>query len=160
MREICLALSSAVAIVDDEDYEVLSGFRWVLTKGYATRSALRSGGSDRSVSMHRQVMGFPAGLVDHRHGNKLDNRRENLRVVDRSLNNFNRHVLDARNRSGVHGVSWHVVDKKWVAQISRNNKKMFLGNFDDLQSAACARAAAELELFGEVCSLTAAFLAA
>jgi hypothetical protein len=70
----------AVAIVDATDYESLRRHNWTLgAQGYAVR---RDGSS--TFYMHRELLGLsdtPATVsVTRLNGNKLDNRRQNLRV--------------------------------------------------------------------------------
>ena len=76
-----------VAIVDDLDFKRLSAYKWMAKKSfnsvrvrwYATRNAPRDGGPRRDIKMHREIMSAAAGiLIDHRDGDGLNNRRENL----------------------------------------------------------------------------------
>lgn len=96
----------AYALVDDTDYERLSRYTWSLTeKGYAVRRE-RRGGRCRSIRMHREVLGQPVGgVVDHRNHNRLDNRRENLRVVAAQVNSMHRQP-EARSPHGTHVAVW------------------------------------------------------
>lgn len=101
----------AVTVVDDEDYAELSRYRWSLhNRGYACRW---SPAANRQVLMHRTLMRPPPGLVvDHINGNKLDNRRENLRVVTQAQNARNAKVR-ADSSSGVPGVHWDSRAECW-----------------------------------------------
>ena len=54
--------------------------------------------------------------------NKLDNRKENLRIVTPSQNNMNSKI-SARNTSGVKGISWAKEDNLWHTYININNKR-------------------------------------
>lgn len=79
-----------IALVSECDYEWLSAMRWHKSiRGYAQRSP-KPGVTE---FMHRLIMGTPPeGMqVDHINGNKLDNRRENLRFVSASENCVNRY---------------------------------------------------------------------
>ena len=70
-----------VALVDDEDYESLSRFKWYAMHGstgvwYAVRSVNRS-----TVCMHAVIMKTPKGFhTDHLNGDGLDNQRSNLKI--------------------------------------------------------------------------------
>lgn len=164
--EIPLANSKGVALVDDSDYAELSGYRWHLRAGigpqdrdiYAVRG-VREAGKVRQISMHRQIMDFPTGIVDHRNGSGLDNQRANLRAVDNSLNGFNRQALGANNTSGATGVSWDRSVSKWRVQINQGGTQKTVGYYTNMHAAVVARHAAELLHYGEASPATAAWLA-
>ena len=147
-----IAVGKHFALVDDEDFEVLSQFTWRLTrKGYATRHLPRDGGPQKSMLMHRQIMGLNKGdrvEVDHRNGNKLDNRRNNIRVATPSQNMANV-SLRSDNTSGCKGVHWYKAGKKWKAYISYNKKQKHLGTFDTKELAIEFRQLAAELLHGE-----------
>jgi hypothetical protein len=153
MKTIPIFKSNLVAIVDDQDYESLIGFRWCLHDcGYA----VRGGGHDK-VYMHRQIMGFPKFKVDHRDRNPLNNLRDNLRKATKSQNNWNykpehRHN-HGQSRTGFVGVSWDSIRKRWKAYISANYKIRWLGRFDSDIEAAMVRDAAAIKMHGEFASL-------
>jgi len=71
------------AVVDDEDAPQVAGHKWYVNgRGYAVRWR-RDHGKARLVMMHRCVTRAPKGkTVHHVNGNKLDNRRDNLAVLD------------------------------------------------------------------------------
>jgi len=134
------------AIVDDEDFERVSQYKWSFHKiGYAFRNcgpkAVR-----KAQYLHRFLLDEPAGIVDHINGDGLDNRRANLRVVDKSGNGLNRHKLDRRNTSGATGVSWSKEKRLWYARIKVRGHVRALGYFRDKEAAIAARRAAEAEL--------------
>lgn len=86
--------------------------------------------------------------TDHMNGDKLDNRRNNLRTVNHHQNGLNRGV-PSNNTSGVKGVYWHRRDRKWRAQIRINSKKKYIGSYRDKQDAALAVEAAIRKYHGE-----------
>jgi hypothetical protein len=88
-------------------------------------------------------------LVDHRDGNTLDNRRENLRLATPSQNNQNHHRINSQNRSGFTGVGWHKQKRKWRSWVSVNGKYIHVGLFENLSDAVEARKKASLEVYGE-----------
>lgn len=82
------------AIVDDADYEWLNQWKWRAKKAaylsYAARS-VRVNGKTETVYMHRLIMDCPKGKeVDHANRVTFDNRRDNLRICERSENQKNR----------------------------------------------------------------------
>lgn len=100
--------------------------------------------------VHRVVMlmcyGFYGeGLeVDHINHVRNDNRLFNLRFVTRSENNKNQ-SLSSKSATGVNGAYFAKANKKYVAQIKVNRKRIHLGMFDTLEDAAAARAEANLK---------------
>lgn len=102
--------------------------------------------------LHRLIMNPGDGfVVDHINRNKLDNRRENLRVCKQADNTKNSSIR-ADNVSGKKGVWWSTERKKWCVQIQTNGKRRSLGRFDSLEAAMTARSTAEKELWGEYAS--------
>lgn len=89
---------------------------------------------------------FPTHEIDHKNGNGLDNRKENLRDVTSVFNNRNRRLFK-NNTTGVCGVHWVEKSKKWRARIEVNKKKISLGCFKTIQEAAEERKKAE-KLYG------------
>lgn len=74
---------------------------------------------------------------DHINGNRLDNRRENLRVCTQGENNRNK--AKYRNKSSQYkGVSWDSTNKSWYAQIIINKKHYSLGHYRNELEAAKA----------------------
>jgi hypothetical protein len=135
------------AIVDLADHEDVKTFRWRLQNEYASRSVF-NGGRTLTIYMHRWLMNTPAGMdTDHINRNKLDNRRVNLRIVDRSTNNFNTPVSRA-NTSGYKGVNFFKATGRWRAYIKVHGKSIHLGYFPTKEDAIDARVAAEYRYLG------------
>ncbi len=138
MMEIPLT-DGKVAIVDNEDFEFLSQWKWRFHKGYADRNFNYAGGKRKCMLMHRVIAMTPDGMeTDHINGNKLDNRRCNLRVCYRSENRFNQGKYNGDHHSQYKGVTWHKTWRKWQAQIRIDGKTKFLGKFDSEIAAALA----------------------
>lgn len=129
------------ALVDAEDYDRVCALTWSLTrKGYVVANT-----SEREhVYLHRFVLGdalAPDVEVDHIFGNKLDNRKQNLRAATRSENQRNR-PAPRHNTSGHKGVSRHRQTGRWRAEIQVDKKRRHLGLFDTPEEAAAAYAEA------------------
>lgn len=144
-----------VAIVDADDYEELSQFKWHAHAhgytNYARRNVTRDDGSRSTEMMHQRIQP-DAPAVDHINGNGLDNRRANLRTATQAENNRNRRIA-RNNTSGFIGVSWYRRYRKWVASVRVGGISKTLGYFDDPIDAAKARDLAALELHGEFAAL-------
>ena len=154
MKEIQLT-QGKVALVDDEDFECLSRFKWHAHKDhrifYAVRDIKLLSKKWTAITMHRQILNLKYGdkeQADHINHDGLDNRKCNLRIVTNWQNQMNK--CSYRNSSSKYkGVCWHKSHKKWMAQIRLNNKLIYLGYFNDEKEAARAYNIKAQELFGE-----------
>lgn len=128
-------------MVDEEDRERLAIHRWHLhSDGYAMRSE-GPRKARRTVYMHREVLGLAASdprQVDHINRDKLNNRKANLRVIDRAVQQQNRPSWGAT--SNHRGVSWDAQRLKWRAHCWVGGRNHYLGRFDSEQAAAEAAA--------------------
>jgi AP2-like factor (euAP2 lineage) len=134
IREIKLGgILGGVALVSEEDYELVSQYNWHQNKaGYA-----RGRVEDKVVLMHRFIMNAEKEqIVDHKKGNRLDNTRENLRFLTNNQNSGNK-KLDKSNMSSIYkGVYYDKPTKKYASSIQYESKKHFLGRFDTQEQAA------------------------
>ena len=141
------------ALVDDDYFLELSAFKWcVLRCGYPVRATWKNG-VHRLMLIHRQILNVPLGaIIDHKNGNKLDNRRENLRVCTHQQNIYNC-KRSKNNKTGFTGVCWDKSRNKFTAYISNNYAHIHLGRFDNAIDAAKAYNSKAIELFGEFANL-------
>jgi len=114
------------------------------------RNTKRTDGRHTTKKMHQHILSG-AKEIDHKNGNGLDNRRENLRSVSRAENQQNRRGLNANNTSGFIGVSPE--GNRWRATIRVSGHQRHLGYFDTAEEAAQARDFATREAFGDFARL-------
>lgn len=142
-----------VTIVDDEDYAELSKYKWhVSSRGYVCRFT-KTRGKGKMHLMHRMIMNTSLGKVtDHINGDKLDNRKENLRITTDLQNSWNQGKRGGTS-SKYKGVSWITSKKKWRACIKKEYKAIHLGYFDNEHDAARMYNFWAVDLFGEYARL-------
>ena len=122
-------------IINSDDYEkFIKGYSFCLnTGGYVIYSSAKDG--LRKKLLHRVIMGDPDGkMIDHINTNKLDDRRENLRIATNQQNQCNKNKTKS-NTSGFKGVCFYKQTQKFVAQIRINGKKKHLGYFATAEGA-------------------------
>jgi hypothetical protein len=146
------------AVIDADDAPLVAGHNWFaiverrpdqsIRCVYAMRRQTIGVGRQATILMHRVIAGLPDGLAtDHRNGDGLDNRRENLRPATTAQNAQNQGIRST-NTTGVKGVSFHKGKGTWQAEIGHDGKRRHLGTFHSLESAAAAYAKASAELHG------------
>lgn len=127
-------------IVDDEDYEYLSQFSWHYHSGGYVERSVRFGKKKSNIMMHREILNIIDNhekCVDHKNMNKLDNRKENLRIANKSLNSANTRKK-ANTTSKYKGVYKHTQTGRWVARGTINGKMKHLLITKDEKEAAKA----------------------
>lgn len=124
-------------LYDEQDKELVEQFKWCVNKdGYAHNT--RCGKVHGTTYMHRLIASNPKGkIVDHINGNKLDNRRENLRICDRRIN-----AINVKKQKGIH---WYKAYQKWQVYIWVDSKKINLGYYELYDEALEVRKKAEQE---------------
>jgi len=144
------------AIVDDEDYDFLSMFKWWAQKHpggwYAARRSF-FGPRRVTLGMH-QLLLFGGAYVDHENGNGLDNRRCNIRFATSSQNCYNKSMKSPLKTSRFKGVYWDKRDKKWDVRIRHiPGERLFLGRFDCELTAGHVYDEAAKKYFGDFARL-------
>jgi hypothetical protein len=146
-REIALN-HGQVALVDEDDFERLSAFKWYAKWSrhgrtyYAARTERQADGTDRTIRMHREIMGLKhrdKRHVDHALHITLDNRKfvngvQNLRIATHRENCSNR-ATSRNNTSGYKGVSFDVAKNAYVANIKVNYRQIRLGYRNSAEAA-------------------------
>lgn len=120
-------------IVDKEDFPVISSFdgTWHLNnRGYISRTL-----KGKRESIHRVIMKPQRNLVvDHIDGNRLNNKKENLRIITRGQNSQNI-KSNKRSKTGIRGVSYDSRWSKWRARMTVDGKEINLGTYDSVEEA-------------------------
>ena len=150
MKEIKLYNNKGIALVDDEDYEWLSEYKWHNDgHGYA-KTKININDKWINQYMHKLLISTSKNMItDHVDRNRLNNQKNNLRMVTRSQNRMN--STKQRGILKYKGVSkyWN----KWKAEIRFNNKNYYLGLFKNEIDAAKAYNEKAKELFNEYACL-------
>lgn len=135
-----------LAIIDAADYERVSQHSWSYhPNGYAHAKI-----NKKVISLHRFLLAEPRGIIDHKNGNGLDNRRCNLRIVTVLQNSRNRKPNKNRRYKGV---GYDSRNGKWRARIRVNYRHLFLGYFLSEKEAARAYNRAALKYHGKFARL-------
>lgn len=149
MKEIKLENSHLVAVIDDEDFELVRPHRWYLRVRKGLNYAEAHVYGKRACGMHRVILGIVSNIhIDHIDNDGLNNRKSNLRFATASQNQANTH-LRVDNTSGFKGVSWDKSLNRWRVSIRKRGSKRYVGVFTDPIAAAHAYDEAALEYFGE-----------
>lgn len=90
--------------------------------------------------------------IDHEDGDKLNNRRSNLRRCTQSENMMNSRIR-TDNTTGYRGVWFSTREKRYIAEIMARGKKYRIGTFTTAEAAAVARDAKAAILHGEFARL-------
>lgn len=135
------------ALIDDNAPEEITLHKWQFDGRYAMRFEKTAEGKFKKIFLHRAIANPDKGFqVDHINHNKLDCRRENLRICTHSENMQNRKPKKSKRFKGV---QYYPKNNKFGARITANGKTKFLGLFSKAEDAAKAYDAAALSLFGE-----------
>lgn len=143
------------ALVDDRDAWA-SAIDWhaqrVSTGKFYAAKCIRVDGKPRTYYLHRLLIAAPAGAeVDHRNGDTLDCRRENLRVATHKQNsrNVRRPTHNTTGFKGVRRIETKKLGVRWRAFIKTGGKQSTIGTFATAEGAARAYDTRAAEMFGE-----------
>lgn len=104
----------AYAIVDKNDFEQLNKYKWCMCSGYAFTQLLGK--------MHRHLLSANVGsTIDHINGNKLDNRKINLRFSTVSQNSQN---VKKRENCTSKYIGVRLDNGRWRCNIRINKKQI------------------------------------
>lgn len=135
MKSIRLT-QNKITLVDNEDFKELNEFSWYYHQGRACRKPHKVKGKRKGfIWMHREIMKPSIDMtVDHLNGDALDNRKQNLRVCTKSQNQWNAKIRKDSS-TGVKGVTFHKIKKKFIARIQVKGERIIIGNFNTLEEA-------------------------
>lgn len=135
-----------LVLIDDEDFEDLSRHSWhVMSTGY-----VRATIDGRHVTIHRYLMKPPSTkvYVDHVNGDPLDNRKSNLRLVSPRENTWNAKG-QSQSLSRFRGVSFQKSTNSWLAILTCDGVRHYIGKFYTEEDAALAYDVVARSLYGE-----------
>lgn len=139
---MCAPRKPQVAQLSSTGESCITDYWWHKTSlGYASRRRSKKDGGGL-IYAHQSVMTCVLGRklkkgeeVDHINGDRLDNRRENLRVVTHKKNLENMHT-----KRPFRGVSWKAKLGKYVAHVTHNYRYIHSGCFSDRHEAMAVSA--------------------
>lgn len=134
-------------LIDEDDLPLFHSRKWhVTTFNYVKSFVGQSNYKQKYIFLHREVMNAPPYLqVDHINLNRLDNRKQNLRLCTPGENARN-HPPHKNSKVGK-GVSRQ--KNRWIARIMVDGKSTYLGHFVCPVEAAVAYRDASKKLHGE-----------
>ena len=155
MGSVILGTKGETILVDEDDYYKVKDFNWNCHSGYARTFKRKNKGRLTATSMHRLILPNEdkSRVVDHINGNKLDNRKCNLRICTPKQNLANTRPSKSNLYSNYKGVTWSLQLKKWKAVIVKDRKANYLGYFTDEIEAAKAYDVKAKELHKEFAHL-------
>ena len=138
------------AIIDLEDVEKCKPYKWTLRNdGYVSTKK-----NYQAIKLHRFIADTPEGMhTDHINRNRLDNRKDNLKICNQKENNKNKGLYKS-NQLGYTGVSKaRTLKEGFISCIRFENKTYHLGSFDTFEEAVKARQDAEVKFYGKILEL-------
>jgi hypothetical protein len=143
-----------IAIIDDEDAELVVGFKWYAMK--APHGKFYAAGWKHMppgryfVHLHRLIANAqPTEIIDHIDRDPLNCRRSNLRRSTTHQNCYNKGPRQRPHSSKYKGVFQCRKTGRFRAQITFRGKRTYLGYFASEEEAARAYNEKVIELFGE-----------
>lgn len=148
-----LNVRGASVLVDEDELEKLSKFKWEVTPRGYVRARKQVNGKRTTYLLHRIIINASKGdLVDHINGNVYDNRKSNLRITTHKGNSRNRKT-PVINKVGYKGVNKVNGYEKYKAYVQLGKKQAHLGYFDNPHDAARMYNFWASDMFGEYARL-------
>lgn len=135
-------------LLDDEDYDSISKYKWYVIKNKNTFYAQRNE-KKTVIKMHRQILKIRNSyLVDHKDHNGLNNQKYNLRECTTKQNNMNKLPYGKINISGV-DIRNNKNGNSYRVRIVVNGKRIYLGTYKTLDVALNIRNENAIKYHGE-----------
>lgn len=118
--------------IDSEDLHIVTSKVWRLDRfGYVTSHGYTNG-KRTTHNLHRVILGSVDGYeTDHINGDKLDNRKSNLRHVTRNQNQWNSRPYKGRSHKGAFITKFGT----WQVKVGYMGKQYYFGTFKTLEEA-------------------------
>lgn len=131
-----------IAIISVQDKNITDKHKWHFDGRYAVTDIWdKQLKTKKKIYLHRLLLP-EAKEVDHINRDKLDNRRENLRAVNRSINNLNQ-PLRKDNPHGYKGI-YKSASGSYYVRLNVNKQSYYGGSFVDINKAIAKRKEMEL----------------
>ena len=148
-------------LVDDDDYELVSKYRWCIAFTRGSFYAVNTTYVNRkpiNIKMHRLIMGLldnPKILIDHKDNNGLNNCRSNLRITDQAKNACNTKFTSKSNSGfrGVYKYNKENMNRMYGVYVRHERKRIFGGYFSEPIEAAKKYNELALKYHGEFAKL-------
>jgi hypothetical protein len=163
--EVALINSNKVALIDEEDADLIKGYAWwehaaspTLSYAYGIKLPRQRSG-ERIVKMHRLILGVKStkNIIDHVDDNGLNNCKSNLQIITTAQNQqksrYNPDNIPRKKHTKFRGVSYLGWHGKYLAYINCNGKREFLGYYNTAEEAAKVRDKRAKELHGKFARL-------
>ncbi len=162
MKEIKLNGTDKVALIDDEDYDKVTRYKWRVhyNKEDPENIPYAVSTTKPEIKMHRLILGLEKGdprVVDHKDYNGINNQRNNIRICTRAENARNQRAKK-NSISNFKGVTFNKSgrgNRRWRCRITLNYKRISLGRYGTELEAAWIYNQAAKKFHGEFACLNA-----
>ena len=125
-------------LISISDYDLVSKYTWRVSPYNYVETTTYDKGNRKNLRLSRLLTDCPSNMVvDHINNNRLDNRRENLRVCTSQQNNLNVKKYST-SKSKYKGVTFCKNTNKWRAKTKHLGKTISLGYYDTEEEGALA----------------------